>query len=81
MNKLKVLITGCNGQLGTELLKSAPVNYQITAVDIDRLDITDAEAVDTMVCDGGFDLIINAAAYVAVDHAETDEELCFAVNR
>ncbi len=77
---MKVIITGSNGQLGWELQRSAPDNYVLIAVDVDQLDITDAEAVDTFMAEAKSDLIINCAAYTAVDKAETEAELCYAIN-
>ena len=77
---MNVMITGCNGQLGQELLRLAPCEITITAVDIDTLDITDQIAVDNFVSELKPQLIINAAAYTAVDQAETEHEIAYAVN-
>jgi dTDP-4-dehydrorhamnose reductase len=77
---MKVMITGCNGQLGQELLRVAPGGVTITAVDIDTLDITDQIAIDKFVSELKPQLIINAAAYTAVDKAETDIAAAYAVN-
>ncbi|MCF6177320.1 MAG: dTDP-4-dehydrorhamnose reductase [Victivallaceae bacterium] len=77
---MKVIITGCKGQLGQELLRLAPPDIAITAVDIDTLDITDQVAVDNFVNELKPQLIINAAAYTAVDKAETNAEAAYAVN-
>jgi dTDP-4-dehydrorhamnose reductase len=77
---MKVIITGCKGQLGQELLRLAPPDITITAVDIDTLDITDQVAVDNFVNELKPQLIINAAAYTAVDKAETNSEAAYAVN-
>lgn len=77
---MKVMITGCNGQLGHELLRLAPDNMEISAVDIDDLDLTDQNAVDCFIDEIKPQLIINAAAYTAVDQAETDLKAAYAVN-
>jgi dTDP-4-dehydrorhamnose reductase len=77
---MKVVITGCNGQLGRELLRLAPENAIISAVDIDALDITDQNAVNCYIDEIKPQLIINAAAYTAVDKAETDVKAAYAVN-
>ncbi len=77
---MKVLITGSNGQLGSELQITAPQKYEIIAIDIEKLDITNSDEVEVYFQQENFDLIINAAAYTAVDKAESDEELAFAVN-
>lgn len=78
---MKVLITGAQGQLGTELRASAPAHVQIIATDVSALDITDRERVKTFVADSKPDLIINAAAYTAVDKAEAEPDLAFKINR
>ena len=77
---MKVIITGCNGQLGCELLRLAPTDVTISAVDIDTLDITDQLAVNNFVAEVKPQLIINAAAYTAVDKAESDVATAYAVN-
>ncbi len=77
---MKLLITGAHGQLGRELIRHG-AGHDVLAVDHTRLDICDAHAVNT-VCDGfSPDVIINAAAYTAVDRAESDSDLAYAVNR
>ena len=71
------LITGSKGQLGTELSKLLP---DAICADIDVLDITDEIAVKNFVHDNNVDVIINCAAYTAVDKAETDIELATKIN-
>ena len=71
------LITGCNGQLGTELKKRIP---DAICADVDMLDITDNAAVQKFVRENNVDLIINCAAYTAVDRAEDDIELATKIN-
>ena len=71
------LITGCNGQLGTELKKRLP---DAICADVDALDITDAAAVDKFVRENNVDLIINCAAYTAVDNAEDNPDLAGKIN-
>ena len=71
------LITGSNGQLGTELTKLLP---SAIATDAAALDITDANAVSAFVKENDIDTIINCAAYTAVDKAEEEAELAFKVN-
>lgn len=76
------LITGSYGQLGTDLQKvlaATPEDF-VRAVDVDVLDITDAAAVDAFVAEVDPDILVNAAAYTAVDAAEENEELAFRVN-
>lgn len=70
----KVLVTGCNGQLGQSLRREFDKACDIEAVytDYDTLDITDEEAVGRFLGDGNFDVVVNCAAYTAVDKAESD---------
>jgi len=77
---VKVLITGALGQLGYYLGISAPKDVVMTAVDIDDLDLTDSSGVSAFVKKLDPDIIINAAAYTAVDKAEDEKEAAFAVN-
>lgn len=79
---MNILVTGANGQLGSEMrnISGSSVNRYIFT-DIGDLDITDSEAVDTMVKNAGIDLIVNCAAYTNVDKAEDDEETADLINR
>lgn len=75
-----VLITGSErGQLFYELTRSLPDDFALCLPD-NRLDICDATAVENAVADLQPKFIINAAAYTAVDNAETDAEQAYAVN-
>jgi dTDP-4-dehydrorhamnose reductase len=70
---MKILITGANGQLGTELrhlLDRRGLEYRAT--DAKELDITDADAVNAYVKDFQPDVIYHCAAYTAVDKAEDE---------
>lgn len=78
--KNSVLIVGSRGQLGEELLKSIPAELRVEAVDFDELDICDGEAVKTFIAARHPGLLINAAAYTAVDKAESEPDKAFAVN-
>lgn len=78
----KLLITGANGQLGSEirnLAKSDNINSYIFT-DIEELDITDLDSVCNYIQAHKPDFIINCAAYTAVDKAEDDVELCTKIN-
>lgn len=77
INESAVLVTGANGQLGTEIRALLP---NAVYVDVDVLDITDEEAVNAFVRKNNIEIIINCAAYTAVDRAEDEEELAFKVN-
>lgn len=78
---MKALITGAGGQLGRALLAYAPTGVEVIACDSAVLNISDADAVAEKVAQTTPDIIINAAAYTAVDKAEEDEARAFAVNR
>ncbi len=71
------LITGSNGQLGTELAKLLP---QALLTDVADLDITDEAAVKAYIDEHNVDTVINCAAYTAVDKAEDDEASAAKIN-
>ncbi len=77
-----ILVTGKNGQLGNELqtIASNYSNYQFVFTDRDELDITNANHVLDYFAEYQPKYCINAAAYTAVDKAETEKELAYAVN-
>lgn len=77
-----ILITGANGQLGNEMRLLAEVNkeYAYFFTDVAELDICDEQAVMNFVTDHQIDIIVNCAAYTAVDKAEDDRELCDKLN-
>lgn len=77
---MKVLLTGAGGQLGRCFQDRVPTEWNLLALDSAGLDITDANAVRTCVEMFQPDVIVNAAAYTAVDKAESDNEQAFAVN-
>jgi dTDP-4-dehydrorhamnose reductase len=77
---MKVLITGKGGQLSTELQKCCPLNVNLLCLGINELDVTDGQAVDALISQKKPDLLINAAAYTAVDKAESDRDNAFLVN-
>ena len=75
-----ILITGANGQLGYELVRSVPAQWNCFGLARDALDISDAMAVRDCLQDRQPRVVINAAAYTAVDRAENEEDLAGAVN-
>ena len=79
---MKILVTGCRGQLGREICRQleAREEFHVLATDVDTLDITDAIQVENMVKREKPDVIINTAAYTKVDACETDEQTAFRVN-
>jgi len=79
---MTLLIMGANGQLGFELCRQAPRRgYEVIPADRPDLDITRQEQVRAEVYDSGASMVVNAAAYTAVDDAEEDQETAFHVNR
>lgn len=77
---LRVLITGCNGQVGWHLQRTLAPMGEVTAIDIEQVDLTDSQAVARTVCEVAPDIVVNAAAYTAVDKAESEPELARAIN-
>jgi dTDP-4-dehydrorhamnose reductase len=76
-----ILVTGGNGQLGTELQRcSWPEGYEVVAIDVADLDLTDTAAILTKVAERPWAAVINGAAYTAVDKAESDVVTAWAVN-
>jgi dTDP-4-dehydrorhamnose reductase len=79
---MKILVTGAKGQLGWELTRRGRGRgFAVEATDVEVFDITDARAVEENVCGQGWALVVNCAAYTAVDRAESEPELALAVNR
>lgn len=79
---MRILIIGGDGQLGWELGRRGERNgFDIVSLDLPDFDITDRSAVKEELSQAGVSLVINAAAYTAVDKAESEPELAFAVNR
>ena len=79
---MKILITGCNGQLGNEMQLLEKENPQHTYfnTDVAELDITDQKAIEQFVSENAIDGIVNCAAYTAVDKAEENQDLCMKLN-
>ena len=81
VSDLNILVTGACGQLGeavSDALTKAAIRF--TALSHNDLDITDAAAVTSVLRHGAFSHIINCAAYTAVDRAEEEKALAFAIN-
>jgi dTDP-4-dehydrorhamnose reductase len=79
---MKVMVVGCNGQVGSCLTNQLNLRSDVTllAVDREQLDITDQAAVISAVATFAPDVIINAAAHTAVDKAEQEQALSYAIN-
>ena len=79
---MKILVTGCRGQLGTalrEVLERRSPGCTVY-VDRDELDLCDATAVEKFLREGEFTRVINCAAYTDVEKAEEEKLLCAAIN-
>jgi dTDP-4-dehydrorhamnose reductase len=77
---IRVLVTGARGQVGLDLARALEGRAEVRALDRAALDITNAADVAREVREFGADVILNAAAYTAVDRAEADEAGARAVN-
>lgn len=81
---MKILVTGGRGQLGRSVVRrGAAAGHNVIPIDIDTLDLASSQAQEAMAQQLDKltpDVVINAAAYTAVDKAETERELAFAVN-
>ncbi len=77
---LRLLITGCNGQVGWHLQRTLAPMGEVLAIDIDEVDLTDLNAIGRTVREFAPHVVVNAAAYTAVDKAESEPELARAIN-
>jgi dTDP-4-dehydrorhamnose reductase len=77
---MKVLITGASGQVGRALLDILPSKVEVRALTRGQLDVSDPNAVDIAVASFRPQVIINAAAYTAVDQAESEPEIAGPIN-
>ena len=77
-----ILITGSHGQLGNEMQQAAArfPAFRFIYTDVEDLDICDKAALDAFVKANAVNVIVNCAAYTAVDKAEDDVELCYKIN-
>ena len=79
---MKLLIIGHKGQLGYDLQKQADdKGFEYIGLDLPELDITNTIQVEAQIADSKASLVINSAAYTAVDKAESEPDLAFKVNR
>src|SRR5690348_14723654 len=77
---MKVLLLGGTGQLGLALQTTKPESVELDAPGRNLVDLSRPDAVEGFVSASSADVIINAAAYTAVDKAESEEELAFQIN-
>ncbi|MCC4114175.1 dTDP-4-dehydrorhamnose reductase [Aromatoleum toluclasticum] len=77
---MKLLVTGANGQVGWELARSLMPLGEVVALDRRRCDLSRPETLAALVAELAPDVIVNAAAYTAVDKAESEESLATTIN-
>jgi dTDP-4-dehydrorhamnose reductase len=77
---LRTLITGANGQVGWHLQRTLAPLGEVLAIDVEQVDLTDLEAIARTVREFAPDIVANAAAYTAVDKAESEPDLAHAIN-
>ncbi len=90
---MRILITGCMGQLGSELQKQikqghseiGPIpevykNASVTAVDLKDFDLADKQSVHSCLDEGSYDVVLNCAAYTNVDMCESNPDVAYAAN-
>lgn len=77
---MRILLTGCSGQVGYELERSLQGLGEVVAVDRARMDLSDLNQVRAVIRDVRPQLIVNPAAYTAVDQAESEPALAFRIN-
>ncbi|GGY72451.1 dTDP-4-dehydrorhamnose reductase [Pseudoduganella plicata] len=77
---MKILLTGCGGQVGYELERSLQGLGEVVAVDRARMDLSNLDQVRAVIRDVRPQLIVNPAAYTAVDKAESEPALAFRIN-
>lgn len=77
---MNILVTGCKGQLGTELQKISDAEHRWLFTDVDTLDICNKEDVEVFFETNSIDLCINCAAYTAVDKAEDEPKIAERIN-
>jgi dTDP-4-dehydrorhamnose reductase len=77
---MKILLTGSNGQVGFELQKKLSLLGEVIATDREELDLTNLDAIKKFIDQTKPDIIINPAAYTAVDKAESEPDLAYQIN-
>ncbi len=80
MSRRRILLTGANGQVGWELRRTLACLGEVVALDSSTMNLADADAVRKKVREIAPHIIVNPAAYTAVDKAESEPELAHAVN-
>lgn len=81
MAMLRIAVTGRNGQLAHSLISRGPLqSAEVVALARPHCDLLDADSIFRAVEAAGCDVVVNAAAYTAVDHAESEQDLAMAIN-
>jgi dTDP-4-dehydrorhamnose reductase len=80
LRNLRVLLLGCNGQLGTELSRILSKRTNLTALDFSSVDFREPDQLRKTIREARPDVVFNAAAYTAVDRAESEKDLAFQLN-
>ncbi len=77
---MRILLTGATGQLGTDLLPLLQLQGEVIAVGRAECDLSSPEAIRKLVAEVRPSVIVNPAAYTAVNDAESNRDLCYAIN-
>ena len=77
---MKILLTGSNGQVGFELARKLSALGEVIATDREELDLANPDAIRAFIDQTKPDIIINPAAYTAVDKAESEPEMAYQIN-
>ena len=77
---MRILMTGARGQIGSQIRKMLPDDWELIATDSKTLDITNADSVENMLSVFQPDVVMNTAGYTNVDAAENDLEKAFTIN-
>ncbi|MBT8362962.1 MAG: sugar nucleotide-binding protein, partial [Deltaproteobacteria bacterium] len=77
---MKILIIGSGGQLGTDCVDILQKNYEIVPIDYPQIDIGSRKSVEDVLHASVPEVIINCAAYTAVDKCETEQEAAWKIN-
>ena len=77
---MKILLVGTTGQVGSELQQTLPKIGEVVSLSRSELDLCDRQQIQQQIGDNQPDIIVNAAAYTAVDKSETETEMAMAIN-
>lgn len=81
MNNKRMLVIGSGGQLGTDMCNEAAIaGYTVTGIDFPTIDIADRKSVEGWIASTEASVVVNCAAFTAVDNCETEQERAFLLN-